>query len=165
MVANGRKGHAVLLGDADVETTIGKFLGEEIKPGSRRHRGRDGHDLVVLLGFADEGLCIDLGIGGGCRLRLCLSTGCHIELDDAVIFVGRFFGRLVALALFGDDVNEKRPVLGVPYVYKHRQEMVDVVAIDGPDIEESELVEQGAAGDEAASVFLHGHCSLLEERR
>ena len=35
--------------------------------------------------------------------------------------------------------------------------MIDVVAVDRPDIEEAELVEQRAAGDEAARVFLDSH--------
>ena len=109
--------------------------------------------------------CVDLGIGGCGCFRLRLRARRHVELDDAVIFVGRFFGRLVALALLRDDVNEERSVLGVAHVLEHRQQMIDVVAVDRPDIEESEFVEQGAAGDEAAGVFLHRHRALLEERR
>ncbi len=40
--------------------------------------------------------------------------------------------------------------------------MVDIVAVDRADIEEAELVEQRAAGDEAAGIFLHRHGALLE---
>src|SRR5262249_58303749 len=51
----GRKpcgeGHAVLLGDADVEAAIRKLLAKEIKPGARRHRGGNVSDLVVLFCF------------------------------------------------------------------------------------------------------------------
>ena len=82
-----------------------------------------------------------------------------------MIFIGRFFGGLIALALLGDDVNEERAVLGVAHVSEHRQEMIDIVAVDRADIEKAELVEQGAAGDETAGVFLDGYCALLEERR
>ena len=165
----GRKacgeGDAVLLGDAHVEAALRKFLGKEIKAGPRRHRGGNGDDLVVLLRFLDQRFCIDLRVSGRGRLRLRLRACRHVELDDAMIFIGRFFGGLIALALLGDDVNEERAVLGVAHVSEHRQEMIDIVAVDRADIEKAELVEQGAAGDETAGVFLDGYCALLEERR
>ena len=161
----GGEGHAVLLGDADVEAAVGEFLGEQVEPGARRHRGGDGDDLVVLLRFLDQGLGEHLGVGGRGRLRLRLRAGRHVELDDAVILVGGFLGRLVALALLRDAVNQERSVLGVAHVLEHRQQVIDVVAVDRPDIEEAELVEQRAAGDEAAGIFLHRHRALLQERR
>ena len=40
--------------------------------------------------------------------------------------------------------------------------MVDVVAVDRADIEEAELVEQRAAGDETAGIFLDGDRALLQ---
>ena len=43
--------------------------------------------------------------------------------------------------------------------------MVDVVAVDRADIEEAELVEQRAAGDEAARILLHRQRALLEHFR
>ena len=48
--------HRVLLGDADIEAAVGKFLVEQIKPGARRHRRGDGDDLVVLARFLDQAL-------------------------------------------------------------------------------------------------------------
>jgi hypothetical protein len=42
--------------------------------------------------------------------------------------------------------------------------MIDVVAVDRPDIEESEFVEQGTPGHETAGVFLDGDRALLQER-
>ena len=42
------KGDPVLLGNPDVEGAVGKFLGEQVEPCSRRHGGRDRHDPVVL---------------------------------------------------------------------------------------------------------------------
>ena len=50
----GGEGHAVLLGDADVESAVGKGLGENIDAGARRHRRGDGDDAVVLLRFLDQ---------------------------------------------------------------------------------------------------------------
>ncbi|MGA3308517.1 MAG: hypothetical protein ABSD08_07880 [Xanthobacteraceae bacterium] len=79
-----------------------------------------------------------------------------------MILVGGFFRRRVTLALLGDDVDEERPVLGVAHVFQHRQEMIDVVAVDGPDVEEAELVEQRAAGEQPARIFLDCERALLE---
>ena len=58
-----REGYAVLLGDADVEAAVGKFLGEQVEPGARRHRGGDGDDLVVLPRLLDQAL----GVTPWCR--------------------------------------------------------------------------------------------------
>ena len=143
----------------------GKFLGEQVETGARRHRGGDGDDLVVLLRLLDQRVGVDLGVGRRRRLRLRLRAGRDVELDDAVILVGGFLGRLVALALLRDDVDQERPVLGVAHVVEHRQQVIDVVAVDRADIEEAELVEQRAAGDESAGIFLHRHRALLEEGR
>jgi len=59
-----RERYSVLLGDADIEAAVRKFLGEQVEPGSRRHRGGDGDDLVVLPRLLDQGVGVDLGIGG-----------------------------------------------------------------------------------------------------
>ena len=106
-----REGYSVLLGDADVEAAVGKFLGEQVEPGARRHRGGDGDDLVVLPRLLDQRVGVDPGIGRRTRLRLRLRAGRDVELDDAVVLVGRFFGRVVALALFRDHVDQERSVL------------------------------------------------------
>ena len=44
-----------------------------------------------------------------------------------------------------------------------RQEMIEVVSIDRPDIIEAELVEEGSAGEEAASVFLDPRRFVFDE--
>ena len=45
---------AVLLGDADVESAIRKCLAENVDARAARHRGRDGDNAVVLLGFLHQ---------------------------------------------------------------------------------------------------------------
>ena len=157
----GGEGDAVLLGNADVEGTLRKLLLEQVDAGARRHRRGDGDDLVVLARFLDQALAVDLLIGGRGRLRLDLRAGGDVELDDAVILVGGFLRRRVALALLRDDVNEDRPVLHVAHVFQNRQQMIDVVAVDRADIEEAELVEQRAAGDQPARVLLDRDRALL----
>ena len=39
----------MLLGDADIEEAVGKFLREEIEAGAGGHRGGDGDDARILL--------------------------------------------------------------------------------------------------------------------
>ena len=161
----GRERDAVLLGDADVERALGEFLAEQIEPGARRHGGRDGDDLVVLAGLLDQALGEDLGVGRRGRLRLRLRAGDDVELDDAVILVvGRLGGR-IALALLGDDVDQDRTVLGVAHVPQHRQQVIEVVAVDRADIVEAELVEQRAALTRPRAYSSIAHRALLEERR
>ena len=60
-------------------------------------------------------------------------------------------------------MDEDRPFLGITHVAEHRQQVIEIVPVDRPDIEEAELLEQRAAGDEPAGIFLHGACALLQE--
>ena len=64
--ARGKR-HPVLLGDADIEGAVRKFVAEKIKAGARRHRRGDRDDLVVGLGLLDQRFGEDAGIGR--RLR------------------------------------------------------------------------------------------------
>ena len=82
-----------------------------------------------------------------------------------MVLVGGVLRRRVALALLGHDVDEDRSGLGVADVLQHRQEMVEVVAVDRADIVEAELLEQRAAGPEAAGVLLGPLRLLVEEFR
>src|SRR6185312_8324892 len=87
------------------------------------------------------------------------------ELGDAVVLVGAVFGRLVALALLGDDVDEDRAGVGIADVLQHRQQVIEVVAVDRADIVEPELLEQRSTRPPAAREFLGQPRLVLEERR
>ena len=50
----GGEGHAMLLGDADIEGALREGLLEQVDAGARRHGGGDGDDALVLLGFGDQ---------------------------------------------------------------------------------------------------------------
>src|SRR3546814_6305019 len=62
-----------------VETAVREAPGEQVEPGARRHRGRDGDDLVVMFGLGDQALGEHLGIArrprqigrASCRERVC----------------------------------------------------------------------------------------------
>ena len=155
----------MLLGNADVEAAVGEFLGEQIEPGAGRHRRGDGDDLVVLARFLDQAFGEHLGVLRRVRFRLHLRAGGDVELDHAVIFVGGFLRRRVAFALLRDDVHQDRAVFGIAHVAQNGQQVIEIVAIDRADIIEAKLVEQSAAGHEAAGEFLDPLGLGLEEFR
>ncbi len=82
-----------------------------------------------------------------------------------MILVGGVLGGLVALALLGHDVDEDRAALGVADVLQHVEQVVEIVAVDRADIEEAELLEQRAAGEEGAGEFLGLAGRLVDEAR
>ncbi len=137
-----------------------------IDAGAGRHRGGDPDDLVVAFGFLDETFAENLLIRRRVRLGLGLRTGDDIKGDDAVILVGGGFRRRVALALLGDDMDEHGARLHVADVLQNRQKVIEIVAVDRPDIIEAEFFEQRArtvAGDKGAAVFL-GLLGLFVDR-
>ena len=151
----GGEGHRMLLGDADIEAALGELLGELVEPGARRHGRVDGDDLLVLLGHLDQRVGEHLGVARRARRRLHLRARDDVELADAVILVGRLLGRPVAVALLGDEVHEHRPVVvGVAQVAQHRHDVVEIVAVDRPDIVEAQLLEQRAAHHHGAGHAL-----------
>src|SRR5260370_177954 len=74
------------------------------------------------------------------------------ELHAAEVLVVDRLDRVIALALLGHDMDQDRLVEpAVARVLQDRQQMVEIVPGDRPDIGEAQLVEQGAAGHEAAA--------------
>jgi hypothetical protein len=75
-----------------------------------------------------------------------------------VVLVGGALGVGIPAALLGDDVDEDRAGgLGALDVVEDADEVVDVVAVDGADVVEAELLEKcgAAAADHAAGVLVH----------
>ena len=62
-------------------------------------------------------------------------------------------------------MDEHRPVPHGADVAEHRQQVVEIVPVDRPDIVEAELLEQRAAGPEAAREFLGELRLVAEEAR
>ncbi len=149
-----RKRHRVLLGDADVEATAGKFRFENVDPGSRRHGRRDGDDPVVLAGLFDEAFPEDLRVAGRAAFALVLGA-CHdIELGHAVIFVGRVLRRLVAFALLGDTMDKHRPLVGIANIAQNGQQLLEIVPIDWADVINPKFLEQSAPGQKMPDALL-----------
>jgi hypothetical protein len=110
--------------------------------------------IVVDRRVLDQFLGEHLGVAGRAGGRLLLLAGDHVELDHRVQLVGGALGGGVALALLGDDVDQHRLFVEVLGVVQHRDQGVHVVAVDRADIVEAQFLEEGAAGDHAAGVFL-----------
>ena len=161
----GAEGHRMLFGNADIEGALGKFLLEQVEAGAGRHRGGNRDDFRILFRFLDQALGEDFCVNGRIRLRLGLRAGRDVEFDNAMIFVGGDFGRAIALALLGDDMDQDRAGFRVAHVFQHGQEMIEIMSVDRTDIIEAELLEQGAAGHHAAGIFLGADRALLEEFR
>ena len=105
--------------------------------------------------FLDEALAEHVLVGWRVRLGLGLRAGGDVELDDGVVLVGGSLRRAVALALLRHDVDQDRAGLHVADVLQHRQQVVEVMAVDRADIIEAEFLEQRAAvHHEAAGIFL-----------
>ena len=62
-------------------------------------------------------------------------------------------------------MDEDRPFLRVAHVLQDRQEMVEIMAVDRPDVIEAELLEQRAAGQEAARKFFDAPGFVVEAAR
>ena len=144
----------MLLGDADVEHALGKDRLHPVQSRPVRHGGGDGDDFCVATRLLDQRVGEDTGIGGRVGLGLRLGAGDDVKRRNAVVLVVGRLGRRIALALLGHDVDEHRPVLHVAHILQDRQKMVEIVAVDRPDVIEAELLEQGAARPKVAAVLL-----------
>ena len=62
-------------------------------------------------------------------------------------------------------MDQHRSVVHVADVFQDRQQMVEFVAVDRPDIIEAQFLEQRSAGEEAAAVFLGALDLVVDELR
>ena len=144
----------MLFGDADIEGSFGELVAEGIQACAGGHGGGDGDDFGVFAGLFYEGVCEDFGVGRGADFGFDLRAGHDVEFADAVHFIFRVFGREVAFALLGDGVDQDRAfVLAGFRVFEDREQVVEVVAVDGADVVEAEFFEEGAAADGMAGAF------------
>ena len=70
-----------------------------------------------------------------------------------MVFVGAGLGRGIALALLRDDMQQDGALIRIADVPKDRDEMIEIMAIDRPDIVKAELVEQGATREVGARML------------
>ena len=88
----------------------------------------------------------------------------RVELARPVVGHGVGLGQLVALALLGDHVQELR-ALEVANVLQRGDQRVEVVAVDGADVVEAELLEQRGRHHHALGMLLEAFGQLEQGRR
>lgn len=131
----------MLLGYADIEAARGMHRRELVEARPGRHGGGDRDDLVVEARLLRERVREDGGIGGGVGFGFRLSPGNHVEFVDAVILVGRGFGRRIALALLRDHMDQDGAFRIVANVAQDRKQVVEGVSVDRADMVETHLLE------------------------
>ena len=156
------EGDGVLFGDAHVEAAFGEAFREQIKPGSVRHCRRHGHNPLVRFGLADQRLRKDLGIGGRVRDGLRLHARQNIEFRGCMAPVPRRFGGGIALALLGDHMDQHRPRRPRLDRAQHRQQLVQIMSVDGAQIGKTQLFKQRPADGHAFQHFLGAPRAQLE---
>jgi hypothetical protein len=134
-------GDGVLLGDADVVGAVGVRLAEGEQPHRLQHGGGDGDDVGTVGADGDHLLAEDArpaACAGGDRL-----AGHRVgHGGDAVQAVGLVVdGRLVAVALDGDGVDDDRSAEGLGPAQRGLHGG-GVVAVHRPEVLHAEVLEQ-----------------------
>ena len=95
------------------------------------------------------------------QVSLGLFAGDDVEFLDAMIFVGGGFGGAIAFALHRHRMDQHRAMVAVADIFEHRDQMLEIMPVDRPDIIKAEFLEQGAAHRHAAGIFLRLGCSVV----
>ena len=144
----------MLLSDPDVKGAVRVGLGELVDPGPARHRGGDRANPGIAVGQLGQSFAEHVLIGWGFCRSLDLFAGDHVELLHPMVLVSAGFGRSVALALLGDDMDQTRAFGGIADILEHRDQLFEVVAVDRTDVVEAKLFEQGPAHRHPASELV-----------
>ena len=138
----------MLLRDANVKKAVLIGFREFLQPCSACHCGGDGADLAVVLRQLAERFAEHRrkALVAGQRLARI-----DVELTDAVELAGIRLGGLIALALFGDDVQQH----GLGLLFRGVEgvlQLIDVVTVDRSVIGKAEIVEQRVLEDEVLDL-------------
>ena len=127
--------HRVLLADADVDDALRELAEERQQSGAARHRRRDRDRSLVAL----QDLAHRVGEDGGVLRRRGLRRPAR---GHAVPFHVVVLGRTVAVALLRVHVHEHRAVAKIARLREDAFDREQVVAVDGTEVGEAELLEQ-----------------------
>ena len=155
----------MLFGNAHIKAAIRMHLRKPVKACTGRHGGGDGDDSVIFVSGFDQALGKDIGVRRRIGLGFGLGAGNHIKGGDAVIFVIGGFGGRIAFALLRHHMHQHGAGFAVAHIFQNRQQMVEIVTIDGADIIKSEFFEQGSAGPETARIFFRAFGLVVEKFR
>ncbi len=107
----GGESHRVALADADVEELVGERVADLLELVPLAHGGGDHGDLGVAAARLEQRVADGVGVGAARRglerddpVARLLERGGGVELDRV------FHGRLEAVPLVGQDVEQDRPV-------------------------------------------------------
>ena len=143
----------MLLCNADIKGAVREGFCKLAEPRAIWHCGRHGNNLVVFLSMSHQRFRKHACIAGRVSGWLRLSAGDHIKLADTVILVRRFFRGCVAFALLGHNMNEDRPFIRIAHISQNRQQVIEIVAVNRPDIIETQFLEERSAGCHATGIF------------
>ncbi len=141
---SGREGHGMGLADTDVKKPLGELVADRFELVALAHGRRDHRDAMVVVHAVEQRVPHDLGVE---LAHLLLERQRAVGLDERSRGVeggGIFRGRLESMALFGHDVQHdgQIEVAGHPQVFL---QLRDIVAVDRPDVAETEPLEEHAA--------------------
>ena len=125
----GGEGDGVLFTDPHIKKTIRVMEPEIHQAGAVGHGRSDSHNTMVLPSQLDQGVAEYSSICGKVAHRLFRFTGLQIKATQAVKAGGIAFGRFVAFALGGEDMDQDRPGK-IFHVAKGFQEMVETMALN-----------------------------------
>ena len=145
----------VLFRDTDIKGPLRETPTENVHSGATGHGSRNTHNGTVFRGGINEGVGENRRQGGIAGCLLGLHSGSEVELSDTVHLVTSLFGRWVAKSLHRLEVQQHRFVVRtVPKFLKNRDEVVQVVSVNGPDIVETQFFKQCTSRDDSASVLI-----------
>ena len=151
----GGKYHRVLLGNADVKIPIGQFVSQMFQAGTTGHGGGDAHELVVapakLHHLAAKNI---LPVGRGARLGRGSFAGLGIVRAESVKFLRLLQCGIIAFAFFREHMQH-HGMIAVLRVLKALHHQGEIMAVQWPEIANTEFLENHTAGRAAAAVNQH----------
>jgi len=143
----------VLFGNAHIKKTFRILPGKGGQAGSFRHGGGQGNDAFVVGGQLAERGTEDGGIGRRAPFTLDDLAGFLVKGPHPVEQGRVFFGRLVALTLFGQHMDQHRALV-LLHLFQGFHQHGQVVAVDRAEVFEPEGFEEHAGGEENLEGFL-----------
>ena len=143
----------MLLGDPGIEKPVRKPFPEKRQPGAFGHGRGHGHDAAVFLSPFNQSVSKNLGVTRRQGCFLFDRPGLHLKGPDPVKMNRVFLRRAVALAFFGQNMNQDRS-FQVLAVGKGFNELIEAMPANRAHIFEIKGREKKTGGDEAAERVL-----------
>ena len=159
----GGKRHRMLLGNAHIVVTVWKTAVKLHHARALAHGRGDADQALVLHGHVAQPLAKHLGEGGRGGCGGLGQPHCRIKFARAVVSNGVGFGQLVAVAFFGDHMQELR-ALEVAQVFQGGDERFQIVPVNRAHIVEAEFFKQRGRYNHAFGLFFQPFGQLKQWR-